>query len=203
MRYPGIKWSKWHIILSFLSRFFRNCRCIFQLLKFPLLEFHEMSRQIFEELKVTHLIWHPIHIVFLRSTNCFPIYNLCIFRSSSKSPKKYGPPPLTITHPIIWSILHANLIYKIDWSHPKIVHMNDIETMKYHVHILLLNFTVDFLPGGGPFDILSHRWNNVHSIFLSILYTSIYVHVVLPFITAASTYSLALSCFSWYSFPAE
>ena len=164
MRYPGIKWRQCHIIWYFLSRCCSKCISISWLLRFPLLDCHEMSRQRFEELKVTHLIWHPIHLVSLSSTTPPPIYEVCIFHSSSKYPNKYRPPPLPITNPIIWSILHANLIFTIDWSHTKMLHMNDIETIKFHVHSLLLNFTADCLLDGIPPDILIHSWNNVHCI---------------------------------------
>ena len=113
---------------------------------------------------MTHLIWHPIHLFSLSSTNCFPIYELFICRIYSKSSKKYVPSPLHITHPMIWYILHVKLICNIDWSHPKILHINEIETMKCHVHSILLNCTVDFFIDGIPHDIASHSWKNVHCI---------------------------------------
>ena len=42
------------------------------------------------------------------------------------SPKKYVTPSLSIIYPMIWYILHAKVICNIDWSHSKIVHINDI-----------------------------------------------------------------------------
>ena len=162
MRHPGIKWRQWNIIWYFLSRWYRNWRCIYQLLKFTLLKCHEMSRQRFKELEVTCLIWNPIHLASLSSTNCFPIYEVFICRSSSKSSNKSRPPTLPITNPMIWYILHAKLICNIDWSHPKIIHMNDIETMKCHVHSLLLNFTVYFILDWIPINSVRQSWNNVH-----------------------------------------
>ena len=126
----------------------------------------EINRQRFDKLKVTHLILHRIHLVYLRLTIFFSIYEGCICHSSSKSPKKYIPPPLPMTYPMIWYILHEKWIFNIDWSHPKIVHMNDIETMKYHVHSILLNFTVYHFLDGVLLDIFSHSLNNSHWIFV-------------------------------------
>ena len=123
---------------------------------------------------MTRLIWHPINIVSLSSTIFFPIYEVFFCCISSKSTKKYGPPPLPITHPIICSIFHVKLVYNIDWSHPKILHMNDIETMKFHVHSLLLNFTVDFILNGSPIDFLSHSWDNVRCICVT---NTIFKHI--------------------------
>ena len=115
---------------------------------------------------MTHLIWHLIHLVSLILTNYFPIYEVCIFPSSSNSPNKYVPPPLPIKHPMIWSIFHAKLIWNINWYHPKTVHMNDNEKMRFHVHSLLLNFTVYFLLDRIPLFIVSYSLNNVHWIFV-------------------------------------
>ena len=165
---------QWHIIQYFISRWYINCRCISQLLRFPLLEFHETSRQRFKELKVTHLMWHPIHLVSLSLINYFPIYEVCICCRSSNTLNKYVPPTLPITHPLIWYIFHEKLICNIDWSHPKILHMNDIETMKFHVHSLLLNFTVDFILNGSPIDFLSHSWDNVRCICVT---NTIFKHI--------------------------
>ena len=67
---------------------------------------------------------------------------------------------------MIWSILHVNLIWSIDWYHHKILLMNVIETIKYHVHSLLINFTVEFLLGVGPLYIVRHSWNDVHWLFV-------------------------------------
>ena len=113
---------------------------------------------------MTHIIWHPIHIASLSSTNGFTMYEVCSFCRYYKSPKKYVPPPLTITHPMIWSIFYVNFICNIDWSHPKILHMNDIEKIKCHIHSLLLYFTLYFLLGGIPLDIVIHSLNNVRCI---------------------------------------
>ena len=170
MRNPGIKWRQCHIIWYFLSRYFSNCICISQLLRLSLLECHEMSRNIFKELKVTHLIWHPTDIIFPISTNLPPIYELWICCSSSKSPKKYGTTTLPITNPIIWYILHAKLICNIDWSHTKIVHTNDFEMTKFHIHNILINLTIDFLLDGSPLEIVIQSWNNVH--WLCVIYTT-------------------------------
>ena len=59
MRHPGIKLRQRHII--------------YQLFPLPLLGFSDISGQRFKELKVNDLIWHPINLVSLISTNCFPI----------------------------------------------------------------------------------------------------------------------------------
>ena len=148
MRHPGIKLRQSHII--------------YQLFPLPLLGFNDISRQSFEELKVNHIIWNPIHLISIGSINCFPVNETCNCRNSSKSTNKNGPPSPPITHPKIWSIYHAKLICNIEQSHTKIVHMNDIETMKFHVHNLLISFTIEFILGGSPLDIYRHRWNNVH-----------------------------------------
>ena len=150
----------------------------FQMLWFTLLGCHETSRQIFKELKVTHLIWHLIHLVSLSLMNCFPIYEVCISCSPSKSPKKYGPPPFPITHPTFLSVLHVNLICNVDWSHHRIVHMNDIETTKCHFHSLLLNFTVDFLLHGIPLGIFSHSWNKFALYFFNKYYMQAHIYML-------------------------
>ena len=50
----------------------------------------------------------------------------------------------------------CKLLCNTNGSHPKIVHMNDIDTIKFHVHSLLLNFTVDFIIDGITLGIISH-----------------------------------------------
>ena len=65
MIYPWIKWRQCRIIWYLLYRFCSKGKCIHQLLQFLLIECPEMSRQRFEEFKVTHLPWHSIHLVYL------------------------------------------------------------------------------------------------------------------------------------------
>ena len=91
-----------------------------------------------------------------------------------------GSFPLPIKHPMIWSILHAKLIYNINWSHTKILHMNDIDRMKCHVYSILFNLTVDFIFDGSALEMFSHSWNNVHCIFII---NTTFKHIYTCFVT--------------------